>query len=239
MALIYSEFTDWYHLLDPVADHAREAGVYRAHLERALSEAKTLLELGAGAGNNALHWKHRFTCTLTDVSAQMLELSRRQNPECEHLVGDMCTLRLGRTFDVVLAHDAVMYLTSEAQLAAAAQTAFLHTRRGGVTLFLPDMVKETFTDETSLYEADDGTKSLRTLEWSWDPDPADDQCMTEYVFVMREHGQVRTVHDRHLQGLFTRAQWVRALSSAGFEVEASEHEVDDDTVVPFFLGRRA
>ena len=41
----------------------------------------------------------------------MLELSRTLNPDCEHLEGDMRTLRLGRTFDAVLIHDAVMYMT--------------------------------------------------------------------------------------------------------------------------------
>jgi len=35
----------------------------------------------------------------------MLELSRTINPELEHLVGDMRTIRLGRTFDAVLIHD--------------------------------------------------------------------------------------------------------------------------------------
>ena len=68
----------------------------------------TLLELGSGGGNNASHLKARFNCTLTDISPDMLALSRTLNPECEHLEGDMRTLRLGRTFDVVFIHDAIV-----------------------------------------------------------------------------------------------------------------------------------
>jgi len=41
----------------------------------------------------------------------MLALSMTVNPECEHIEGDMRTLRLGHTFDAVFLHDAVMYLT--------------------------------------------------------------------------------------------------------------------------------
>jgi len=44
----------------------------------------------------------------------MLELSRTINPEAEHILGDMRTLRLGRTFDAVLIHDAICYMTTEA-----------------------------------------------------------------------------------------------------------------------------
>ena len=47
------------------------------------------------------------------------------------------------------------------------------------------------------------TKSMRTIEWSWDRDPADAQYRVEYVFVLRENGEVRDVH---VEGLFARAQ---------------------------------
>ena len=45
--------------------------------------------------------------------------------------GDLRTLRLGRSFDAVLVHDAVMYMTSERDLRSMAVTAFQHTRPGG------------------------------------------------------------------------------------------------------------
>ena len=48
----------------------------------------------------------------------MLDLSRTINPECEHVQGDMRTLRLGRVFDAIFVEDAVMYLTSVADLRA-------------------------------------------------------------------------------------------------------------------------
>src|SRR4051812_9687213 len=108
--LLYGALTPWYDLLDPAADHADEAAVYRDALERAGAPAGgTLLELGAGAGGNASFIKQRFRCTLTDISPDMQALSRALNPECEHRLGDMRTLRLGRAFDAVLIHDAVCY----------------------------------------------------------------------------------------------------------------------------------
>ena len=74
---LYRELTPWYRLVDPAADHAEEAAVYAAALERAASPPpQTLLELGAGAGHNALHLKHRFRCTLSDLSPEMQALGK-------------------------------------------------------------------------------------------------------------------------------------------------------------------
>ncbi len=82
--------------------------------------------------------------TLVDLSGEMLDISRRLNPTCEHFLGDMRTVRLDRQFDAVLIYDAVDYMTTEADLALALETAFIHVRPGGVAIFVPDHIKETF-----------------------------------------------------------------------------------------------
>ena len=46
----------------------------------------------------------------------------------------MRTLRLGRTLDAVLVHDAVTYLTTDEDLRAAMETAFAHLRPGGAAV---------------------------------------------------------------------------------------------------------
>lgn len=196
----------------------------------------TLLELGSGGGSLAFHLKSRLSLTLTDLSPRMLEVSRRVNPECEHLPGDMRTLRLGRTFDVVLIHDAVMYLTEEASLRAAFETAALHCRPGGVLLVLPDYVRETFAPGTECggEDAPDG-RGLRYLEWIWDPDPADDWVETAYAFLLREpDGSVRAELDRHRAGVFSREAWRHGVEAAGFEVRVRTDPWRRDV----FVGRR-
>lgn len=237
--LLYDELVAWYWLVDPTLDHADEAQSYRSALLRgATPRPETLLELGSGAGNNAFHLKRDFRCTLTDLSEAMLGLSRQLNPDCEHLQGDMRTLRLGRTFDAVLVHDAVMYMTSEADLRSVAETAFVHTRPGGACVFAPDCVRETFVEQTNLIEGEDGNRALRAIEWSWDPDPSDCTTRAEYVFVLRDGEQVKTVHDRHLEGLFSMETWKALLGAAGYSVELTPRALDDGTSDEVFLCRR-
>lgn len=237
--LIYSELVGWYRLLDPVADHLDEATCYRGALERAAGpSAETLLELGAGAGNNAFYLKQRFRCTLTDVSEPMLAQSREQNPECEHRAGDMRSLRLGREFDCVLVHDAIMYMTSVEDLAAAIETAFVHTRPGGAALFAPDYVRERFSEGSELLQADEGARSMRCLEWHWDPDPTDDTYRVEYAFLVRDGSEVTAAHDTHVEGLFAMHVWLELLARVGYEVSVVERPLDDDQTDRVFICRR-
>ena len=144
---LYSDLAPWFHLLTAPEDYAAEAERYRAPDVEAVPDAHTLLELGSGGGNNASHLSEHFTCTLSDVSPQMLALSRTLNPSCEHVLGDMRTLRLGRTFDVVFVHDAIAYMATEDDLRDCIGTAHAHTRPGGVAVFVPDHTRETFAAE--------------------------------------------------------------------------------------------
>lgn len=231
---LYHELAEWWPLLSPPAHYGEEAADLLARLPA--TEGATMLELGCGGGSMAWHLKRRFTMTLTDRSPEMLVASRAVNPECEHHVGDMRTLRLGRAFDAVLIHDAVVYATDPASVQAVLRTAAAHCRPAGSVAILPDFVRETFrpgTDHGGL-DAPDG-RGLRYLEWTWDPDPGDDTYLVDYAFLLRDaDGAVRVAHDRHVEGLFGRAQWLGWLAEAGFQAVA----VTDPWERDIFIGTR-
>jgi hypothetical protein len=238
---LYGDLAPWFHLLTAPEDYAAEAERYRALIQTSVPDAVTLLELGSGGGNNASHLKRQFTCTLSDVSPQMLTLSRELNPECEHVLGDMRTLRLGRTFDAVFVHDAIAYMTTQADLSDCIGTAYAHTRPGGVAVFVPDFTRETFSPGTSHggHDGEDG-RSLRYLEWSVDHDPGDTTYEVDYAVVVRESAQEpRVVHDHHVEGLFPEHTWLHLLEQAGFEPSVDrDAPEDDDASQVVFLGRR-
>jgi SAM-dependent methyltransferase len=239
---LYGDLAPWFHLLTAPDDYAGEAERYRGLILDAVPEARTLLELGSGGGNNASHLRTHFVCTLSDVSPQMLDLSRRLNPECEHVLGDMRTLRLGRTFDAVFVHDAIAYMATEDDLRDCLRTAFAHVQPGGVALFVPDFTRETFSPGTSHggHDGADG-RSLRYLEWVTDPDPADTTYEVDYAVVVHEPGQEpRVVHDHHVEGLFPEHTWLHLLEAAGFEptVQRGTAEPDDDMSQTVFVARR-
>lgn len=239
---LYRELASWWPLLSPPADYAEEAEFYRKALAQACQlEPRTLLELGSGGGNNASHLKAHFEMTLVDVSSGMLGVSRALNPECEHHQGDMRRVRLGRHFDCVLVHDAVVYMTTESDLRQAMATAFAHLRAGGAALFAPDHVRENFRPSTDKGGHDGPGRSLRYLEWTWDPDPEDSTYVVDYAYLLRtEDGRVEVEHDRHVEGLFARSEWLRFLLEAGFEprVIPFEHSELEPGECEVFVARK-
>ena len=241
---MYDELAHWWPLLSPPSDYEEEAAAYLKLLrEECPGISGSLLELGSGGGSNALYLKQHFkNVTLIDLSPQMLGVSRALNPECEHTIGDMRTVRLGREFDCVFVHDAISYMASEHDLEQALTTAYVHLKPGGVALFCPDHLREHFRPSTDHGGTDGVDRAMRFLEWSWDPDPTDTSHVVDYVYLLRDpDGSVRVEHDRHVGGLFGREDWLRLLRRVGFVARAVpfEHSEVPVATMEIFIARRA
>ena len=217
---LYTDLAPWFHLLTAPEDYERDAMHALDELTRTMGEPpRTILELGSGGGNSASHMKAHATLTLTDLSEQMLELSRTINPEIEHVRGDMRTLRLDdRAFEAVFVHDAVSYLLTEDDLRATFETAFTHLRPGGAAIFEPDITREVYADATHQggHDGADGRR-LRYLQWRTDPDPSDTWYVDEFAILLHDaDGARRISHDVHRLGMFPRATWFELLADVGF-----------------------
>ena len=238
---MYAELAPWFHHVTHPDEYAGEAArVARLADAACRGPAKTLLELGSGGGNNASHLKARFSCTLTDVSPDMLAVSRTLNPECEHIVGDMRTLRLERLFDIVFVHDAIIYMTTEADLRAAIATAAAHTRPGGAAIFMPDAVAETFAPGAGHGGRDGaGGRGLRFLEWTHEVNADGVTYDVDYVLLIHVPGcPIRLEQDRHTMGLFPRATWEKLIEASGLEL--LDVDIDPGTAEQVvFAARRA
>lgn len=254
VVLLYSELAAWWPILSPheaYAPHAQRC--WRLLQSHATRPIRTILELGAGGGHLSHHlWRISQACmTLTDLSPQMLALSRTLNPGCEHIAGDMRSLRLDRTFDLVVIHDAVMHMNTAADLRAAIATSHAHCAPGGLALFLPDWTRETFRPGASLSGSladsparDDTTPDsdrglqARLVEWTWDPDLTDTEFHSHMTYILRRQGApTRVEHETLRLGLFSRNDWLAMLRASGFTPlrESLAHEGIGSDV---FLGFR-
>lgn len=218
----YGELSRWWPLLSRPEDYAEEASAYWSLLEHVSGRdlgGATVLELGSGGGNNASHLKKHAKLTLCDLSPDMLAVSRRLNPECEHIEGDMRSIRVCRSFDVVFVHDAVGYMTAHDDLSALAVTCREHCRPGGLVLIVPDWTRETFVPgiDTGGHDSGDGQRGLRYLEWTLDVDPSGHRYQVHMAYLLREGTAVRLEHDTNWFGLFARNEWFGILQGAGLD----------------------
>lgn len=253
---LYDNLAWLWPLLSPPGDYQDEAkGVHQLICKRLgkpvtnsqgehdITNERTLLELGSGGGHMLLHLQQWYDVTGSDLSAPMLELSASLNPLVTHYQADMRTLRLEETFDVVLIHDALGYMVSRADLAAAIATAHLHLKPDGVLVLLPDEIHETFCDqqtasdsiaspdgkeitlvshaafgrdETSFAESSDDKTSHDEFS---DDEPGENESTYDLtmLFLIREDGNLRIEEDRHRCGLFSKKTWREVLTQCGFE----------------------
>ncbi len=230
MSLFYEELAQHWSLISPVEEYATEAAELLRLFRERRPAARTLLELGSGGGHVAHYLAPHLECHLTDLSEAMLASSRKLNPDCVHTVGDMRSLELGRTFDIVLAYDAIDYMTTEADLGAAFDTAFRHLVPGGLACFVPDEVAESFEPGTDVSggDAPDG-RGARLFEWTEPLAQGATATNVHYSFLIRAaDGTMRSYYERHVYGLFPRATWERLLAKRGFSVEVAVERTDED-----------
>src|SRR6266481_5817924 len=98
---LYGELAGWWPVISPPVEYAGDAALIGAIFGAAPEPVRTVLDLGCGGGHVAAYLRDGRTMTLLDLSAEMLAVSAQLNPDCEHIQGDMRTVRLGRQFDAV------------------------------------------------------------------------------------------------------------------------------------------
>jgi hypothetical protein len=73
---------------------------------------------------------------------------------------------------------------------------------------------------------------MRYLEWTSDPDPADSTFVTDFAYLLREpDGTTRVGYDRHVEGLFSREEWLGLLRDVGFETETTMDAWERDVFI--------
>lgn len=224
---LYTDLAELWPEISPASDYEEEAATFRRRLQqRGVPDGGTLLHLGCGGGSLDFNMKRHYRVTGVDRSTAMLAQAARVNPEVEYVPGDMRSCRLGRTFDAVLVHDAVSYMTTRAELAQVYRTAAAHLRPGGVLIALPEELRQRLADaEPIVTQRSVGGRTIWMIELAHDPDPADTSFEALYVFVIRDDAGTESIVDRHVAGVFELDDFMQAIESAGFDAVAEPWEL--------------
>ncbi len=91
-----------------------------AALERALTfvaEGRQALDVGCGCEGRFIRFllDRGFHCTGLDISKEMITLAAQRYPEAEFAVGDICTWKFPRQYDLITAWDSTFHLPLEFQ----------------------------------------------------------------------------------------------------------------------------
>lgn len=217
---LYTDLARWWPVLSPPSDYTAEARAVRRVVEQALGPVVglSIVEFGAGAGHTLSHLADAAGRVAVDLSPDMLALCRALDPCIETIVGDMRSVRLGRRFHAVLLHDAIDYMTTPVDAAAAITTAAAHLRPGGIALIAPTYTRETFAHGEAARDrrtAPDSTRlTLTSRVIRPDPD-ADTFDLLLTLRIASPDGSVESIEDHHACGLFSELQWCEWIDAAG------------------------
>jgi SAM-dependent methyltransferase len=134
---VFAAYSKYYDLLYRDKDYPGEARYIHELIAQHRPGARTVLDLGCGTGRHAQLLAQRdYQLTGVDLSEEMLKVAREGGPQLSFVQGDVRSVRLGKTFDVVLSLFHVMsYQTTNDDLRAALSTVREHLAPGGLFVF--------------------------------------------------------------------------------------------------------
>lgn len=239
---LYKDLAWTWPIVSPPSSYVTEAREFWEFLRRSASgPVKEVVHLGCGGGHVDSSLKRFVQVTGVDLSPSMLRLARGLNPDVRYRLGDMRTVRLGRTFDGALISDAVAYMQTPRDLRRAFETAYRHLRPGGAFVTYGEHIRGRV--EQNYWKAIHGGKrgaEVVFLENLYDPNPRDTTIDATFVFLIRRKGRLSVETDHHVLGLFPESTWRRALRAAGFRIvhAGPDPRAPKGDRMPWFVGRR-
>lgn len=163
---LFKDYSKYYNVLYKDKNYNAETDYVIDLIKQFNPEAHSILNLGCGTGSHDFVFANKgFDITGVDLSQDMIDVAnaKKTNEQgIEFLQGDMRTLRLNKTMDVVVSLFHVMsYQTTNNDLEAAIKTAFTHLEKDGLFVFdcwygagvltdRPNVRNKTFEDENYL-----------------------------------------------------------------------------------------
>ncbi|NMG10049.1 class I SAM-dependent methyltransferase [Brasilonema sp. UFV-L1] len=142
---IFNNYARYYDLLYRDKDYLGETQFIQQLIKSHASETRNILELGCGTGIHALLLaKQGYQVHGVEISHQMLQkaderlccLSPDLGSQLKFTHGDIRTVRLNQTFDVILSlFHVVSYQTTNEDLLATFATVKEHLKPGGIFIF--------------------------------------------------------------------------------------------------------
>jgi SAM-dependent methyltransferase len=140
---VFKDYSEYYDLLYKDKDYANEASYIDRLIRRSHPRASSILNLGCGTGtHDFLLAKHGYAVCGVDLSQDMInkanlkKVSLSSDPPVSFYCGDIRSIKLERTFDVVTSlFHVISYQVSNKDLRDVFSVISSHLNKGGLFVF--------------------------------------------------------------------------------------------------------
>jgi SAM-dependent methyltransferase len=219
-----AEYAGAYDALYQDKDYSEECDlVERIFQDYGDGAIRRVLDLGCGTGRHTAELVARgYEVVGVDRSAEMLQKAP-QIARARFELGDITTLRLNETFDVVLIMFAVLgYLTDNAEVEAALTTARCHLRAGGLLVadvwYGPAVLAQRPSQRVKVIDTREGDRIIRAA--SSQLDVRRNLCSVDYqLWRFRGDRVCAEDHEEHTMRYFFEPELEAFVSGAGFDLQ--------------------
>ena len=195
-----------------------------------------LLVLACGTGGHIPYFKDDYRVSGLDLSQDMLGLARKKFPGLEFHQGDLIDFSLGKEYDALIClYGSIGFVRTVENLRASLKRIAAHLRPGGLAFITPWSTVEEFQDLIVVDSADRPDWKIARMEQVRLKEPG----LVEVTFhhLLGKNNQV-TYHRQVMEiGLFSRDEYLSALTGAGLEVV--EEYKGADVRGGAYIGKRA
>jgi len=233
----YRDRAALYDLAYHAKDYESEAWRVRQLLTNCgLDGDSRILEVACGTGRHMEHLTKHFRMTGTDLNEAMLEIARGRVPDTEFFAADMAALTVEHPFDALLClFSSIGYMHGEERLRAALTCFAGALEPGGVVVIEPWLTRDEFVVGTpSLYTWEDNDLKIARACVVRADGPL---SILEFHWMVARRGEgVERFCERHELWMFSRRQFLDAMTAAGFQ--ARHHTVGLTDSRGLYVGRK-
>jgi SAM-dependent methyltransferase len=225
---VFKEYSNYYNLLYKDKNYIGETDYIDSLIKKfSFSESTTVLNLGCGTGkHDGLLRQKGYEITGVDFSNDMLDIARANCPQIPFIEGDVRTLKLNKTFDVVLSLFHVMsYQTLNKDLYDAFLTAKHHLKVGGIFIFDfwygPSVIAEMPSKRTKQVE-DDHLKIVRYTTPTIHPNENIVDVHFDVEITNKQTNEVTQLKELHHMRYLFLPELRQLLNTAGLMIQSEE-----------------
>ena len=113
-------------------------------------------------------------------------------------------------FDVILLHDAVMYLEDKAAVSTVLNVMRAHIADDGVVVVVPDVCKETFEERILTADVQGARARVHFTEWHWDSESESDKVSVDFSVLLLENTvkPCQSHHETHHMLVLSLGDWM-------------------------------
>lgn len=205
-------------------DYGQESSTIEAIIMRHRPEAKSLLDVGCGAGGHLQYLSKHYEAEGLDISEEQVEAARKRLPGIRIHTSDMVNFRLHRTYDVVLClFSSIGYVRTRANLTRAIQSMANHLNQGGVLIVEPWFTEDTWKPK-DLYASYVDDPDLKVARISTNRRKGR-LCIIEMHYLVGTTEGIAHSKEIHRLGLFSKAEMLEAFQKAGLQCQYEDEGI--------------